>query len=283
MKILLLFLIFLSPLIKSQNELHTKKNIKLFADYLFCSKDYLRAADEYKRFLLLEENDSIKYRLALSYLNIKELKRAENLFVSFADNSVFKAESERELFKTLFLQEDYEKLRNLYSEKRTNYTPDFQEENSLKKLYLFSYFFTDNKLPSKDEFINSFKNYDRNITDFYDRKINPPYKNQFLAGILSAIIPGAGKIYTKNYTDGIFAFLTTGIFSFLAYDNFRADHKFRAWLFTGIASLFYAGNIYGSVSSAQLYNVKIRFNFNADLNHFLSSNNYFIPDYNFCR
>ena len=79
------------------------------------------------------------------------------------------------------------------------------------------------------------------------------------------------------------AFLVTGVFAFLAYDNFRADHKTRAWIFTGLTTLFYGGNVYGSVTAAQIYNAKITFEFNDGLSVFLQNKNYFVPEYDFCK
>ena len=60
-------------------------------------------------------------------------------------------------------------------------------------------------------------------------------------------------------------FFSYRIFSFLAYDNFRADHDFRAWLFTGLAAYFYAGNIYGAAAAVQQYNAGIKLSFENDV------------------
>jgi TM2 domain-containing membrane protein YozV len=117
----------------------------------------------------------------------------------------------------------------------------------------------------------------------YDYKFDPPYKSPAWAGIFSAIIPGSGKMYVGEWGDGIAGFLLTGLFAFLAYDNFKADHKTRAWIFTGIGAFFYAGNIYGSIAAAQIYNAKINFDFQNGLNLFLQQENYFLPEYDFCN
>ena len=77
--------------------------------------------------------------------------------------------------------------------------------------------------------------------------------------------------------------LATGLLAFLAYDNFRADHEARAWIFTGLGAFFYAGNIYGSIASAQIFNAKIDFDFNEGLRLFLEKENYFLPQYDFCK
>jgi TM2 domain-containing membrane protein YozV len=103
------------------------------------------------------------------------------------------------------------------------------------------------------------------------------------ASLLSALIPGLGKVYSNEISDGIFSFLATGLLSYLAYDNFKADHRFRGWLFTGLASIFYVGNIYGSYAAAQIFNAQVKYDFNLRLDSFIKSNNYFIPEYDFCK
>jgi len=77
--------------------------------------------------------------------------------------------------------------------------------------------------------------------------------------------------------------VVTGLFAFLAYDNFQAEHTTRAWIFTGLGAFFYAGNIYGSIASAQIFNAKIDFDFSNGLKLFLDQQNYFLPEYDFCK
>lgn len=79
-------------------------------------------------------------------------------------------------------------------------------------------------------------------------------KSGTLAGIYSALIPGAGKIYTGRTADGIFSFLTIAFCTWQAVDGFGNDgtESTKGWIFGGLASGFYAGNIYGSVLSARI-------------------------------
>ena len=147
-----------------------------------------------------------------------------------------------------------------------------------------SYLKNNETIPSFGDFVKPFEfSEQEEIRTLYQMKLNPPSKNPIIASILSAIIPGAGKFYTGEISDGILAFVTTGLFSFLAYDNFKADHNFRGGLFSGLAVMFYAGNIYGSFASAQIFNAQVKYEFNLRIDSFLSSKNYFIPPYDFCK
>ena len=86
-----------------------------------------------------------------------------------------------------------------------------------------------------------------------------------------------GKIYTGEIGDGITAFLSTAVSAYLAYSNFKNDHQFRGWLFTGLTAFFYTGNIYGSAVSAQTYNARIQINFEKEVKLFFEQRNYFLP------
>jgi TM2 domain-containing membrane protein YozV len=156
--------------------------------------------------------------------------------------------------------------------------------NNAYKLKNTSLLFFNDDLPEKEKFLIPFLDEEkRTISNFYDLKKNPPYKSEALAGILSAIIPGAGKIYTEEYGDGITAFILTGLFAYLAYTNFEHDHPTRAWIFTALGAGFYAGNIYGSVTSAQIFNARINFEFDEGVKLYLEEKNYYAPVYDFCK
>ncbi len=256
-------------------------NIKKFADYLFCDKDYLRAALEYERLTGTNIGDTIEFKIALSYSYIKDYYTAIQKFSGIVNSAVYFNEAKLEEMKVNFLINDFAGLRSYFKKSFVKEVDKYQTEG--EKLFNFSYLFTDNELPSKDEFLLPFDtNEKEKISSFYDWKKEPPYKDGALAGIMSAIIPGSGKIYVGETGDGIVAFITTTVFAFIAYDNFKAGHTTRAWIWTGVAALFYAGNVYGSVSAAQVHNAKITFEFNEGLNIYLNKKNYYIPKYEFC-
>ena len=256
-------------------------NIKKFADYLFCDKDYLKAALEYERLTGTNMGDTIEFKIALSYSYIKDYYTATQKFSGIVNSAVYFNEAKLEEMKVNFLINDFAGLRSYFKKSFITEVDKYQTEG--EKLFNFSYLFTDNELPSKDEFLLPFDtNEKEKISSFYDWKKEPPYKDGALAGIMSAIIPGSGKIYVGETGDGIVAFITTTVFAFIAYDNFKAGHTTRAWIWTGVAALFYAGNVYGSVAAAQVYNAKISFEFNEGLNIYLNKKNYYIPKYEFC-
>lgn len=266
---------------EKQIDFNSQKNIKRFANHLFCDKDYLRAADEYQRLNAFNENDTIIFKAALSYFFIGDYRSSISNFSKIPYSSVFYYDANLEQMKARYLMHDFKSMRAFY---KNNFFNKEDSSNPEKMLFDFSCLAADDELPTKEKFLLPFDQSDREkISSFYDWKKDPPYKSPVLAGILSALIPGSGKIYTNDISDGIAAFIVTGVFTFLAYDNFRADHNTRAWIFAGLATLFYGGNVYGSVAAAQIFNAKITFEFNDGLNVFLQNKNYFGPVYDFCN
>lgn len=275
MKKVFLFFSLLS-IIQAQtlNELHSPINIRKFADHLFIEKDFLRSVYEYERLLRYGQNDTIKFKIALAYQTMKKYDLALEEFGKINQESIFFDESEKEYYKTLLLAGRYDEIQNTL----------IREEKHFQRLLYLSYLFTTNALPNQQNFLELFPaNEQENILKYYNQKKNPPYKNSFFSGLMSAIIPGSGKIYLGEIGDGITAFLATSLFAFLSYDNFSHNHNFRGWLFSGIGFFFYAGNIYGSVASAQIYNERVDYEYKTELSEYLNNKNYFIPGNDFIK
>jgi TM2 domain-containing membrane protein YozV len=280
LRILFIFIFFYSFILSQQIDFHSKQNIKRFADFLFCENDYLRAIDEYEKYLDVTADDTVEYKIAYSFLQMQNYKKAIEKFSIIRYSSSFYESSKFQKLKANFLINDSLAFIN-EADSLIQSKSEFAQ-NALKLKYC-SYLFSD-LLPPKENFLIPFDSNEKTkISSFYDWKKSPPYKNEILAGILSAIVPGSGKIYTQNYGDGIAAFILTGLFGYLAYTNFDHDHDFRAWVFTGASIFFYAGNIYGSIASAQIFNAQINFEFNDGVRFFLEEKNYFTPIYEFCK
>lgn len=79
-------------------------------------------------------------------------------------------------------------------------------------------------------------------------------KSPFIAGSLSAIVPGLGKVYAGNTAQGLSSFLRVGILGAITAENyFRLGIKHpQTILFASLFSAFYIGNIWGSALSVQI-------------------------------
>lgn len=250
-----------------------------FGNHLFDEKDYLRAMNEFREYLKQNNNDTIRFKYAESLFRIKRYSEAADNFKGLFFSSPLADEARLSFFKAHFFLEDYKSFRELTFNE--NY---FSEKYAahVNRLRLVSHFFDNSILPDTNIFFSAFDDSNKSeIKKIYLMKRFPEYKSPTKAALLSAAIPGLGKIYTGEIGDGITSFIATGVLTFLAVNNFKHDHTFRGWLFTGLAFGAYAGNIYGSAASAQIFNAGIRYNFDKDVRLYLEKRNYFLPKIDF--
>lgn len=98
------------------------------------------------------------------------------------------------------------------------------------------------------------------MLNHYDVLKSTSLKSPFLAGMMSAAIPGLGRVYAGKPAEGIVSFLYMAAFGFTSYDFYRGG-GLRSPLFiisATVTSVFYAGNIVGSVTAARRVNNEFR-------------------------
>jgi TM2 domain-containing membrane protein YozV len=81
-------------------------------------------------------------------------------------------------------------------------------------------------------------------------------KSPLAAAVLSALLPGSGKIYAGEVGDGLHSLVFIGLIGTLSVLSFRADgiDSVRGWIYASAGGVLYGGNIYGSIVSARRYN-----------------------------
>jgi tetratricopeptide (TPR) repeat protein len=79
-------------------------------------------------------------------------------------------------------------------------------------------------------------------------------KSPWLAGIMSAIIPGTGQMYAGRWLDGLVALLLVGVFAAGTYEAVVNETRAAAGVVGFVGLGCYAGNIFAAVSSAQRAN-----------------------------
>ncbi len=80
-----------------------------------------------------------------------------------------------------------------------------------------------------------------------------PRKHPRTAGLLS-MIPGAGHLYIGRYQDALISFLLNTLTFWAAYEAFDEDQPVLGGLLGVVGINFYTGNIYSAVNSAHKYN-----------------------------
>ncbi|MFY0605204.1 MAG: hypothetical protein JXR10_00720 [Cyclobacteriaceae bacterium] len=88
----------------------------------------------------------------------------------------------------------------------------------------------------------------------YLELVNHKPKSPAIAGLMSAVIPGSGKMYNGQFGQGIMTLVTASIFGLQAYEGYRKNGVNSAPFiaFGSLFTLFHISNIYGSVVAVRL-------------------------------
>jgi outer membrane protein assembly factor BamD (BamD/ComL family) len=85
-----------------------------------------------------------------------------------------------------------------------------------------------------------------------------PQKSEVLAGILSAVIPGAGYAYAGDYGTAVMSFFVNGAFIAGAWTAFAKELYAVGGVVGGVGVPFYIGNIYGSALAVKKSNRAVK-------------------------
>jgi hypothetical protein len=79
-----------------------------------------------------------------------------------------------------------------------------------------------------------------------------PRPSPWLAGALSAVVPGLGRVYIGRWEDGLMSLLLVGVPAAFSTNGFVHDGRgsVRGWILGSLAGVLYVGNVYGSAVGA---------------------------------
>ena len=258
-------------------EYYAPENVRQFADYLYEQSDYLRAAGEYQRYLFyLPESEEIRYKIAICYRFGGKAAQAIQGFEAILQASPESQYANRAYYQigaTYFLQDQFERSIQFLGEVLPRIT-DARQHAEAQQLIGLSYL----KQKRWTEAGQLFKALQQSEVGHVSEKAEMyhlyaekgahlPTRSPFLAGTLSTIVPGAGRLYTGRLGDAFTTLFTVGITGWQAYDGFRRDgiSSAKGWTLGTLCGIFYVGNIYGSVISARVYNRHVTDEFLATL------------------
>ena len=237
-----------------------------YAQELFSAKDYLTAVNEYKRFIYFFPKDErvelAMFQIGQSYFLGRKFDEAVKSFKKLTDR----------YFETEYSIKSYFKISDIYIELKAfdlalinlnNLIMITKDENIRDEAYYrigWIYIETaswDNARHYFEKISPGNKNKFKleRLADELDKETLIPHKDPNLAGILS-IIPGGGYLYCERYQDALIAFLLNGGLILAAYESFDKGHGALGGLITFVGFGFYAGSIYGAVTSAHKFNRK---------------------------
>ena len=87
-----------------------------------------------------------------------------------------------------------------------------------------------------------------------DRIEEVPQKSPVTAGVLAAVLPGAGHLYDERYRDAGIAFALNAAFIWGMVEAFEHKNYVVGGILTFFELGWYSGNIYSAVSGAHKYN-----------------------------
>lgn len=234
-----------------------------YGKYLFYDNDFKRAISELKKasyfhdFVGYKKADSINYLIGISYYKIKNYSRS-NRYLALIPNidSLLYGKAVFQLSKNYILNNDCDSA--------ILYCKSVSEDKLLKMqsekltFILASSYLLLHKAESASEELQRANLTGSKLFNYCTELENFRPKSPFVAGSLSAIIPGTGKIYTNNLEHGLVTMFAVGLLGFrtvLEYN--RGGINSAGFITFGVLLLItYTANIIGSAVSAKLYNEK---------------------------
>jgi hypothetical protein len=262
---------FLIPIVSlSQENLMNYNNSLKFARYLTTTMQYDFATQEYERLNFVYPNDSTAiielvktYRLGNKCEKLNSSLKLLSNKNRIQSNKVFTKEYLN--FKiTCQNFDDFNKYTSLLNKNETNFynLSQYWISNDYEHLHTFS--------PQKDN-LNDFKyNELVSLTKSFN---NEKYKKPGLAVLMSAIVPGSGKAYSKRWTDAVVSFIFVGTNTFAAYRAFskKGVKSTNGWIFGTLAFSFYSANLWGSYKAAKEYNNHIKHSYRQNAENIIYS------------
>lgn len=251
----LLVLVFTIGFNSHAQDIYDYQNSRKYANYLLRTNQYDLATSEYERILFFRpQNDTIKQVLLKSYRLSGNtnggLQRMATLYVkpelAFSGSAI-------EYTRLLLDNQLYDNAKQYLQLNQTLAARDKKILSIQTELFSKNYQAASALLSDmQDDQSILIREY--NIIT--QEGLNFKRKSPGLALMFSAVIPGSGKVYARDWKDGLFSFIMIGGLAWQAYRGFNKDGVESAygWVFGGIGFGFYVGNLYGSFKSAQRYN-----------------------------
>lgn len=219
-----------------------------YADFLYQKGEYYRAISEYKRLQFFfpdsRYHDRSVLQIGRSYLAGKDFQEAINhwqLQIDAPGNLKSPAlDQARVLLGITLLDKDLDKPYRLRVKRIEEALTQFQSLGSDL-----------DRLPAEYQAIPAF------VRDWKNRP-EIDAQSPWIAGGLSAVLPGAGSAYNGRYLEGAYALFFTGLFLAATLDAVNNDQSELSVLFGFFTISFYGGSIYTAVNGAHKLNDRMR-------------------------
>lgn len=230
-----------------------------FADSLAAENDYYRAITEYKRFLYYSPEDT---RAAYAQLSIgkcllagqrwdKADRALEKVWSLYPESE--EAQTARQLYAdAAYNRGDFATAETRYQRLQETLPAESSDSNLFKEG--LSQLQQSNLNEARKSFSALQSPLDLQLSISLDDYQQLPKKSPQVAGILSALLPGTGQLYTERPRQAGIAFALNAAFIYGAIESWEHENYATA----GILSLFeigwYGGNIYNAMNNAHKFN-----------------------------
>lgn len=232
---------------------------KQFADYLYKTGQFQLASEEFERIVFLDStNQNFKLKLINSYRKAENYTLALDKFNLFFRKQFIELPTDfAEEYVKLLIFTNQDSLAYNYLSLNKTLNPNTRQNYQLASLLLQKKWDESFQFAMKYPVTSDKKNADLHLLAFEAKQLK--YKKPGVAALMSVVIPGSGKVYTKNWKDAVISFIFVSVNTWQAYRGFNkyGTESAYGWVFAGLATGFYIGNIYGAAKSAKKYNIKI--------------------------
>ena len=241
-----------------------------FADSLFQEGDYLNAAHEYKRLLFSYSDapqiDFVAFRVAASYQNAGKLEnaiRAYQFLVDTYPKSILVARAKNNIAQCHVLLGDSAQgiasLKQFLSEhKESSLAP--RAHFTIGMLHIDKGEWAQASSVWNEVFLTYPESPFAKVSDRLARTVKDVdtlrHRSPTVAGVLSALVPGSGQIYSGRTMNGLYAFVSVAVLGSASF--YYADQKrYEVAIPVGVLGIFFYGNsIHQSIQTARAFNLQ---------------------------
>ncbi len=250
MRLFFLALFVLLVASASSQDIYDKNNSLKYLHYLENAGEYDLLYPEFERLVYMQPaNDSLKLGLLKVLQKAgwyeKGIQRAEAFF---PNQSLMPSTFSDQYIKLLILNKSYEKAAAFDAA-----TDSLSKET--KSNYLISIYLLNSQWRQAQE-LNKKTTISQLFMPVLQEIQHVKYKSPLLAGGMSLVIPGSGKLYCGKLRDGLLSFVLVSILSWQSYVGFhkKGVESVYGWVSGTAAAGFYLGDVYGSFKAARHYN-----------------------------
>ena len=271
--VLAFLLLGVSPLRAGEGFVVLTEAVQLrVAESFLAEKEYYRAITEFKRFLYLfpdsERGDQALLQIGSAYLQGGEPNQAARSFLDLREKFPSSPLAPQSRFLeglAVWKSKDPEKAKGLFETLADEDPPSPYAPRALGAVALIR-LEEDNPQGSRDtlqRFLETCPHHPwaervREADTLLIEYQSLPEKSEVMAGILSAILPGAGYAYAGELATGFMSLAVNGAFIAATWTALAQGLEAVGILAGGVGLPFYIGNIYGSALAARKWNQAVK-------------------------